>query len=59
MFKKMGAVKIGEEGKEYAELMKSLMNEMGREKFENIIKERFEKTQRYIIRYKLEVKMDH
>ena len=55
MFEKMGAVKIGEEGKESAELMHRIMQEMGREKFETVIKEDFEKTQRYIICYKLEV----
>ena len=49
MFDKMGAVKIGEEGKEYAELMYRIMQEIGREKFEETIKEDFEKTQRYII----------
>ena len=55
MFEKMGAVKIGEEGKEYAELMRKIMQDFGKEKFEEVIKEDFEKTQRYIICYKLEV----
>ncbi len=53
MFEKMGAVKIGEEGKEYAELMHRIMQEMGREKFEETIKEDLEKTQRYTICYRL------
>ena len=55
IFEKMGAVKIGEEGKEYAELMRKIMQDFGKEKFEEVIKEDFEKTQRYIICYKLEV----
>lgn len=55
MFEKMGAVKIGEEGKEYTELMRKIMQDFGKEKFEEVIKEDFEKTQRYIICYKLEV----
>ena len=55
MFEKMGAVKIGEEGKEYAELMCKIMQDFGKEKFEEVIKEDFEKTQKYIICYKLEV----
>ncbi len=55
MFEKMGAVKIGEEGKEYAELMRKIMRDFGKEKFEEVIKGDFEKTQRYIICYKLEV----
>lgn len=55
MFEKMGAVKIGEEGKEYAELMRKIMQNFGKEKFEEVIKEDFEKTQRYIICYKLKV----
>ena len=55
MFEKMGAVKIDEEGKEYAELMRKIMQDFGKEKFEEVIKEDFEKTQRYIICYKLEV----
>ena len=55
MFEKIGAVKIGEEGKEYAELMYKIMQEMGKEKFEETIKQDFEKTQQFIIRYKIEV----
>ena len=55
MFEKMGAVKIGEEGKEYAELMRKIMQDFGKENFEKVIKEDFEKTQRYIICYKLKV----
>jgi len=55
MFEKMGAVKIDEEGKEYAELMRKIMQDFGKEKFEEVIKEDFEKTQKYIICYKLEV----
>ena len=54
-FEKMGAVKIGEEGKEYAELMRKIMQDFGKEKFEEVIKEDFEKTQRYIVFYKLKV----
>ena len=53
MAEKLGAVKVGEEGKEHAELMRKLMQDMGREKFENTIQESFEKTQRYTICYKL------
>ena len=44
MFEKMGAVKIGEEGKEYAELMQRFMQGVGRENFKEIVKEDFEKT---------------
>ena len=55
MFEKIGAVKIGEEGKEYAELVYKIMQEMGKEKFEETIKQDFEKTQQFIIRYKIEV----
>lgn len=55
MFEKMGAVKIDEEGKKYAELMRKIMQNFGKEKFEEVIKEDFEKTQRYIICYKLKV----
>lgn len=55
MFEKMGAVKIGEEGKEYAELMYRIMQEIGGERFEETIKEDFEKTQRYMICYGLKV----
>lgn len=50
---KMGAIKIGEEGKEYAELMCELMQNMGKEKFEKVIKEDFESTQTYTLCYKL------
>ena len=53
MFEKMGAVRIGVEGKEYAELMWKFMQEMGKEKFEEIIKEDFERTQVYTIFYRL------
>lgn len=53
LFSKMGAVKIGEEGNEYAMLMKKRMMNMGREKFEEIIEEDFENTQRYTICYRL------
>ena len=42
-------------GKEYAELMYKIMQEMGKEKFEETIKQDFEKTQQFIIRYKIEV----
>lgn len=55
MFKGMGAVKIGEEGKEYTELMQKIKNEMGKDKFEEIIGEEFEKTQVYTICYELPV----
>ena len=55
MFEKIGAVKIGEEGKEYADLMHKIMKDMGREKFEEITGEEFHKTQRYILCYKLKV----
>lgn len=55
MFEKMGAVKIGEVGKEYAELMRKIMQDFGKERFKEVIKEDFEKTQRYIICYKLKV----
>lgn len=54
MFEKMGAIKIGEEGKEYAEMMRKIMQDFG-DKFEEVMKEDFEKTKRYIIWYKLEV----
>ena len=53
MSEKMGAIKIGEEGKEYAELMCELMQNMGKEKFEKVIKEDFESTQTYTLCYKL------
>ena len=54
MFEKMGAVKIGTEGKEYAELMNKIMKQIGRDAFEEVITKEFEETQRYIICYKLE-----
>lgn len=53
LFEKMGAVRIGEEGKEYAELMCKIMQKMGKEKFEEIIKGDFAKTQEYTVCYKL------
>lgn len=55
MFEEMGAIKIGEEGKEYNDLMYKIMQNMGREKFEETIKGDFKETQRYILCYKLEV----
>lgn len=55
MFEKMGVIKIGEEGKEYAELMCEFMQNMGKEKFEKVIKEDFESTQVYTLCYKLPV----
>lgn len=53
MFEKMGAIKVGEEGKEYAELMLELMRNMGKEKFEKAIEKEFESTQTYTLCYKL------
>lgn len=53
LFEGMGAVTIGEEGSEYTELMRNLMEEMGREAFEAAIQGKFEQTQRYIICYML------
>ncbi len=55
MFEKMGAIKVGEEGKKYAELMCELMRNMGKEKFENAIKGEFESTQVYTLCYKLPI----
>ncbi len=55
MFEKIGAVKTGEEGKEYAELMCKFMQEMGKENFEEIIELDFESTQVYTVCYKLPV----
>lgn len=55
MFEKMGAVRIGEQGKEQAEFMRKLMLQMGKQHFEKIIGQDFEKTQRYIICYELKV----
>lgn len=55
MFEKMGAIKVGEEGKEYAELMLELMRNMGKEKFEKAIEKEFESTQTYTLCYKLPV----
>lgn len=55
LFEKMGAIKIGEEGKEYTKLMYELMNTMGKEKFEKTIEASFESTQVYTICYKLPV----
>lgn len=55
LFKKMGAIKTGEEGKEYTKLMYELMNTMGKEKFEKTIEASFESTQVYTICYKLPV----
>lgn len=53
MFEKMGAIKVGEEGKEYADLMYELMQSMGKEKFEKAIQKEFESTQTYTLCYKL------
>lgn len=53
MFEKMGAIKVGEEGKEYADLMCELMQRMGKEKFEKAIQKEFESTQTYTLCYKL------
>lgn len=53
MFEKMGAIKVGEEGKEYADLMCELMQSMGKEKFEKAIQKEFESTQTYTLCYKL------
>lgn len=49
----MGAVKIGEEGKSYCDFMKNMMQDMGKEKFEEIIQGAYEDTQRYILCYRL------
>ena len=40
MFEKMGAIKVGEEGKEYADLMYELMQRMGKEN----LKRRYRKS---------------
>lgn len=53
MFEKMGAIKVGEEGKECADLMCELMQSMGKEKFEKAIQKEFESTQTYTLCYKL------
>lgn len=53
MFEKMGAIKVGEEGKEYADLMYELMQSTGKEKFEKAIQKEFESTQTYTLCYKL------
>lgn len=53
LFEKMGVVKIGEEGKEYAELMCGFMRDVGKEKFEEIVEDDFENTQIYTLCYKL------
>ena len=55
MFEKMGAIKVGEEGKGYTELMRELMQNMGREKFEKAIDKEFESTQTYTLCYKLPI----
>ena len=53
LFEKMGVVKIGEEGKEYAELMCEFMRDVGKEKFEELVGDDFENTQIYTLCYKL------
>ena len=53
MFEKFGIVKIGEEGKECAELMVSLLDDIGKDKFESIVGKSFASTQVYTICYKL------
>ncbi|MBR5595864.1 MAG: GNAT family N-acetyltransferase [Lachnospiraceae bacterium] len=53
MFEKFGIVKIGEEGKKCAELMASLLDDIGKDKFENIVGKSFASTQVYTICYKL------
>lgn len=53
MFETMGAIKVGDEGKEYTELMCELMQNMGKEKFEKAIEKEFESTQTYTLCYKL------
>ena len=56
MFEKMGAIKVGEEGKELCDLMCELMQGMGKEKFEKVIQKEFESTQTYTLCYKLPLK---
>lgn len=53
LFEKIGAVQVGTEGKEYSELMAKIMNEMGRDKFEQVIQNDFENTQHFIICYEI------
>ena len=55
MATKFGAVPIGEEGKDKAELFEKIMLEMGKEKFEEIIPEGYEFTQKYIICYRIKI----
>lgn len=53
LFEKIGATRIGEEGKEMADLFRNIMEKEGLQKIEEIIKGDFEKTQKYTICYKL------
>lgn len=56
LFENMGAVQIGEEGKEYGELFKKAMEDMGKEVFEKSVTSDVGIFQRYIICYKIEAR---
>lgn len=55
LFENLGAIKIGEEGKTYCKLMKKMMQDMGRERFKQIIGNTYESTQRYALCYKFDL----
>lgn len=55
LFENLGAIKIGEEGKSYCTLMKKTMQDMGRERFEQVIGNTYESTQRYVLCYKFDL----
>ena len=56
LFENMGAVQIGEEGKEYGELFKKAMEDMGKEVFEKSVTSDVGIFQRYVICYKIEAR---
>lgn len=55
LFEHLGAVKIGEDGKDYCDFMKNMMQDMGKEKFEKVIQGAYEDTQRYVLCYRLDL----
>lgn len=55
LFENLGAIKIGEEGKSYCKLMEKMMKDMGRERFEQVIGNTYESTQRYVLCYKFDL----
>ena len=53
LFEKLGVIKIGEEGKEYAVLMKEMAEKLGREKMEMTVGKDLEEILAYTICYRI------